>query len=694
MARGLHLIWMISYVHLICLSNQQEIEFAYRGFHGTDLYLDGFARILRNGLLQMTNGSEQQMGHVFIKQPLVFNSSESLIFSTHFVCAMVEKPGNDGGHGVAFVVSASTNLRNATPAQYLGLPNISTNGSFPFLAVELDTAFSRDLDDPDGNHVGINVNSLRSILTASASYFSNTEGENKSLTLKNGEPIQVWVDYEGTVLNVSLAPRKVQKPSRPLLSRSINLSEIFPQGRLFIGLSGSTGQLVSYEYILGWSFSRSRELLQGLDILKLPQVPRPKTKYKKPSPPLIALLILLAMIGLAVLGGAYFYRRNKYAEVREAWEKEYGPHRFSYKSLYKATKGFNKDGLLGKGGFGEVYKGTLPLSRQIAVKRVSHDAEQGMKQFVAEIVSMGSLQHRNLVPLLGYCRRKGELLLVYEYMPNGSLDQYLFHNQRPTLSWSQRLVIIKDIASTLSYLHSGANQVVLHRDIKASNVMLDIEFNGRLGDFGMARLHDPGANPTATAAVGTIGYMAAELITMGASTRTDVYAFGAFILEVTCGRRPVEPGMLTEKRYLVKWVCECWKRASLLQASDPRLGGEFSSAEVEMVLKLGLLCTNVLPEFRPTMGHVVQYLNWDLPLPDFSPYTPGVRSILLLCFPQFEEAVSTINLSILAQQLHVCYSLNHVRRRKMKSLNSLHINVISKHNANLISYSRLFVPSI
>ncbi|CAA7030948.1 unnamed protein product [Microthlaspi erraticum] len=397
---------------------------------------------------------------------------------------------------------------------------------------------------------------------------------------------------------------------------------------MYAGFSASTGNLLSNHYILAWSFSRSKERLQSLDLSNLPQVPLPREEKNKVSPLVIGLVVLLVIPVLIILGGVYLYRRNKYAEVKESWEKEYGPHRFSYKSLYKATNGFSKDCRIGKGGFGEVYRGTLPLSRRIAVKRLSHDAEQGMKQFVAEVVTMGNLQHRNLVPLLGYCRRIGELLLVSDYMPNGSLDQFLFHDQNASPSWLRRISVVKDIASALSYLHTGAKQVVLHRDIKASNVMLDSEFSGRLGDFGMAKFHDHGANLSATAAVGTIGYMAPELIITGPSVKTDVYAFGAFLLEVVCGRRPVEPELQVGKKYLVKWVCECWKQASLLETIDSRMGREFIPEEAEMVLKLGLLCTNAMPESRPTMGQVVQYLNMDLTLPDFSPETPGVGAFM------------------------------------------------------------------
>jgi serine/threonine protein kinase len=136
---------------------------------------------------------------------------------------------------------------------------------------------------------------------------------------------------------------------------------------------------------------------------------------------------------------------------------------------------------LGIGGFGRVYRGILPTSKiEIAVKKVSHESRQGMKQFVAEIVSIGRLRHRNLVPLLGYCRRKGELFLVYDYMPNHSLDKYLFDQPKVTLSWSQRFRVIKGVASRLFYLNEEWERVVIHRDVKASNILLDGELNARL----------------------------------------------------------------------------------------------------------------------------------------------------------------------------------------------------------------------
>lgn len=640
-------------IFCVCSSFQQK-SFVYNNFGqaGNDLHLDGGARIIPNGggVLQLTNATLRQIGHAFFEKAIDFTSSESVSFYTHFVCALLPA-GDTSGHGMAFVVSHSTDFSGAEPTRYMGLFNTSSNGSNStrVLAVELDTSLAPELGDISDNHVGIDVNSAVSLKAANASYFSDKEGKDIDMKLLSGDSIQVWVDYEGTTLNVSLAPLNNKKPSRPLLSSAtINLTEILQGRRMFVGFSGATGSIMSYQYILGWSFSKTMASLQNIDISKLPKVPHTNSKKKKsPSLVLDALLGLIAFIVLGILIGAYLYRRNLYAEVREEWEKEFGPLRYSYKSLYKATKGFSRNEFLGRGGFGEVFKGTLPRSRElreVAVKRVSHDGEQGMKQFVAEIVSMRSLKHRSLVPLLGYCRRKHELLLVSEYMPNGSLDHYLFNLERSALPWWRRLAILKDIASALSYLHTEADQVVIHRDIKASNVMLDAEFNGRLGDFGMSRLYDRGTDPSTTAAVGTVGYMAPELTTMGASTATDVYAFGVFLLEVTCGRRPVEPSLSAAKRFLIKWVCECWKRSSLIEAKDPRLT-EFSSQEVEKVLKLGLLCANLAPDGRPAMEQVVQYLNGNLALPEFWPYSPGIGVLTPMALSPAQMVIPSLSLS-------------------------------------------------
>ncbi|XP_065878636.1 L-type lectin-domain containing receptor kinase IV.2-like [Euphorbia lathyris] len=590
-------------------------HFIYHGFNKTSLQLGESAKIDSKGLLELTNISYQQIGRAFFPTPFKFNKSTS--FSTTFVFAIVPEMPNLGGHGFAFVIAPSFNFPGALAVEWLGIFNENTNGldADHVFAVEFDTIKTVGFQDINNNHVGIDVNSLISKVSAPAEYFSGME--NKSLELISGKPMQAWIDYDDQdkFLNVTIAPLTSKKPERPLLSTTIDLSSVFLDS-MYVGFSSSTGSMASHHYVLGWSFNTSGPA-ENLDISNLPSVSSPRKSEKKPDFTIKFTLITASVVLLLVSGAFYIFRRKKFDELREDWETEYGPHRFSYKDLYKATKGFKEKELLGFGGFGKVYRGVIPSSNtQIAVKKFSHESQQGMKEFVAEIASMGRLRHRNLVQLLGYCRRKGELLLVYDYMPNGSLDKFLFNNE-VKMNWFRRFKILKGVASALLYLHEEWEQVVLHRDVKASNVMLDAELNARLGDFGLAKVHDHGSIPQTTCVVGTVGYLAPEVSRTGrVTTSSDVFAFGVLMLEVACGRRPVEPGRTPQEMILVDWVLDCWKKGAILEISDPRLEGKFMVEEMELVLKLGLLCTQSTPACRPNMRQVVQYLDRKAVLPE------------------------------------------------------------------------------
>jgi serine/threonine protein kinase len=409
---------------------------------------------------------------------------------------------------------------------------------------------------------------------------------------------------------------------------------------MYVGFSASTGMLASSHYLLGWSFKINCPA-PPLDLSSLPKPPQPKKKH---TSLLTGISLTVSVIVLcSVAFGIYLFRKIKNADVIEAWELEIGPHRYSYKELKKATKGFKEKELLGQGGFGRVYKGTLPKSKiEVAVKRVSHESKQGLREFVSEISSLGRLCHRNLVKLLGWCRRRGDLLLVYDFMANGSLDKYLFEDSEIVLCWEQRFKIIKDVASGLLFLHEGYEQVVIHRDVKASNVLLDFELNGRLGDFGLARLYEHGANPGTTRVVGTLGYLAPELPRTGkASTSSDVFAFGALLLEVACGRRPIEPNALQEELVLVEWVWEKYKQGRLLEVVDPKLNGSFDEIEVIMVLKLGIICSNDVPTLRPCMRQVVRILDGEVELPNELRKPGGIDS--QEGFDEFLDSFGTSN---------------------------------------------------
>jgi serine/threonine protein kinase len=214
-----------------------------------------------------------------------------------------------------------------------------------------------------------------------------------------------------------------------------------------------------------------------------------------------------------------------------------GPHKFSYKELKIATNSFNPQHLLGRGGFGSVYKGKLrDTGVMIAVKKIDQNSKQGGREFFAEVSIISRIKHRNLVQLQEWCCERGQLMIVYDYVPNKSLDKILFHDHEGKIvdfTWDLCNNVLIGVASTLAYLHEEWEHCVVHRDVKPSNVMLDQDFNLCLGDFGFPRLITPTKNAQTTMLAGTIGYMAPELATTCvATTNSDVFRYGILALEV------------------------------------------------------------------------------------------------------------------------------------------------------------------
>nr|CAB3467885.1 unnamed protein product [Digitaria exilis] len=616
-----------------------EDQFVYSSFAQANLSLDGTATIKPDGLLELTNGSFNLKGHAFYPNPLHFRKSPSgnvKSFSVTFIFSILSAYADKSADGMAFFITKGRNFSSAFPAQYLGLFNEENNGnaSKNIFAVELDTIQNSEFEDINDNHVGININSLHSLQAQSAGFYDDNNGMFRNLTLIIHEMMQVWVGYdEGTAqIDVTLAPIKMAKPVKPLVSAIYNLSAVLSD-TAYIGFSAATGVINSRYCLFGWSFSMGNSTPE-IDITKLPKLPH--INPRSTSKVLMIVLPLVIASFVFVVGTVIILLARKklvHNELHEDWEIEFGPHRFAYNDLLLATEGFKNKNVLGAGGFGRVYKGILPTSKLIiAVKRLSHESKQGTKEFITEIVSIGHLRHRNLVQLLGYCRRKGELLLVYDYMPNGSLDKFLYCEQdKPSLDWATRFRIIKGVACGLLYLHEKWDKVVVHRDIKASNVLLDGELNGRLGDFGLAKSYNHGADPQTTRVVGTVGYLAPELACSGkASPATDVFAFGMFLLEVTCGQRPVKQNAQSEQFMLVDWVLGHWQNGSLFETIDKRLDGNCNIDEACLVLKLGLLCSQPFASVRPQMHQVMQYLNGDMQLPEFTPSDMSISMLTLM----------------------------------------------------------------
>lgn len=313
------------------------------------------------------------------------------------------------------------------------------------------------------------------------------------------------------------------------------------------------------------------------------------------------------------------------------------PRIFSYAELYIGSKGFSEDEILGSGGFGKVYRAVLPSDGTVvAVKCLAEKGERFEKTFAAELVAVAHLRHKNLVRLRGWCVHDDQLLLVYDYMPNRSLDRVLFRRPEnlgsspPPLNWERRRKIVVGLAAALFYLHEQLETQIIHRDVKTSNVMLDSNFNARLGDFGLARwleheleyqFRTPATKKNqfrladTTRIGGTIGYLPPESFQKRsvATAKSDVFSFGIVVLEVVSGRRAVDLTFPDDQIILLDWIRRLSDDGKLLQAGDSRLSdGSYRLAEMERLLHIGLLCTLHNPHLRPTMKWVKEVLSGNL----------------------------------------------------------------------------------
>ncbi|KAF8397231.1 hypothetical protein HHK36_016141 [Tetracentron sinense] len=602
------------------LTGSQTLDFIFHGFQGASsnqLSLDGSAIVTDSGVLQLTDCSKNLIGHAFYSSPIhIFNNQSasaataSASFSTTFVFSIVNQyPGNGGGHGLAFIISPSKQTNGARDGQFLGLSVVNEDHgklSKHVFAVEFDTVQDAEsFGDINSNHVGIDVNSLQSKASKPAAYYVDNTTKAVDLKLESGKPIQAWIDYDGVhkVVHVTISPLSVPKPSQPLLSHSIDLSGVLEEP-VYVGFSSSTAKLFSSHYILGWSF-QTNGLEQPLDISQLPSPPHRTSgsKHKAIMIGAASSVIALVLIVIAITTSLYLVQRAKYAETPEDWELNL-PRRIPYRDLYVATKGFKDTMVLGSGGLGCVYKGVLPTTGEdVAVKRIAN-ISQGVEEFVSDIAKLGSLRHGHLVHLQGWCKRKGDLFLVSEFMPNSTLDAFLYDRNKSLiiLTWEHRFKIVKGVASALLHLHEDWEQVIVHRNIKASNILLDDEMNAKLGDFGLSKLYEYRKNNYIAQIVGTLGYVAPELSRTGnASTSSDVFAYGVLLLEVACGRRPINENFFSGPSVLLDCVRECSKKGRILEAADPKLQYSYAVEEMELVLMLGLLCSRTTPEARPTM---------------------------------------------------------------------------------------------
>ncbi|XP_047310088.1 probable LRR receptor-like serine/threonine-protein kinase RFK1 isoform X2 [Impatiens glandulifera] len=295
---------------------------------------------------------------------------------------------------------------------------------------------------------------------------------------------------------------------------------------------------------------------------------------------------------------------------------------FTLKEIKSATNNFDCKNKIGEGGFGPVYKGYLSDGTLIAVKQLSSKSKQGNREFLNEIGMISRLQHPNLVHLHGCCIEGDQLLLVYEFMENNSVAHVLFGDRNePILGWSTRFKICVGIAKGLAFMHEESTLKIVHRDIKATNVLLSKELDPKISDFGLARLNEDDRTHVSTRVAGTIGYMAPEYALWGhLSYKADVYSFGVLLLEIVSGKNnnnfmPDDGNFVC----LLDWACHLEQKGTLTKLVDERVGWNFDKEEVERVVKIAILCTNGSPSLRPMMSEIVGMLEGHSPIPDVTP---------------------------------------------------------------------------
>ncbi|KAL2631993.1 hypothetical protein R1flu_016679 [Riccia fluitans] len=597
---------------LVMASVTQNFSVPTLSFTNDNVILLQGAKITANGSLSLileTNPT-QALGVGYFKEPVRLvdeRSKRTASFSISFKSYQLPESYSNSttdmrGDGMTLCFSSQSNYSGAS-ARYLGFYNMYSKipPNLKAFSVEYDTFRNPEFGDPEPDHVGLNLGIPNSTAVIAAGV---------NMWQGNGVYMYSWVDYNATtqLLEVRVANNDSRPPS-PVLSHQINLYD-YADEETWVGFSAGTGNAYSFYYIEEWKFTS-----WGL----------PPISSGSSMGLIVGLVVgAVVILGLVGLGLFVFIRSRRRAGEDDKGEEYFShtvgmPEFYRYKQLSVATNGFSEASKLGQGGFGSVYKGVLPNNGMaVAVKRVGADSKQGEREFLAEVSIISQLRHRNIVQLVGWCKDGGKFLLVYELMPNGSLDKALFHPASPEalLTWDQRMKIISGLASALNYLHEGWRQQVIHRDVKSSNVMLDCEFNAKLGDFGLARLVDHSRNAATTLVAGTYGYIAPEAGVTGKFTdKTDVFSFGAVALEVATGMKPCDFSAKDDNIVLVDRV---WKRlgsGQLTTVVDKRLEGKYNISELEVVLMLGLLCSHPDPQSRPSMRQVVQVLAGDAPVP-------------------------------------------------------------------------------
>jgi len=329
-------------------------------------------------------------------------------------------------------------------------------------------------------------------------------------------------------------------------------------------------------------------------------------------------LIALAVLVISLLSIGYLFDRGQRKVYKEK-ETIMLPiptksRAFTRNEMITATQSFSRE--IGRGGFGSVFFGKLPEGQLMAVKVLSLFSRQGIKEFLNEVDLLSKINHRNLVSLLGYCNKTKEVMLIYEHMSAGSLRDHLHgpSAENSELNWKRRLKIALDAAQGLEYLHVGCTPKIIHRDIKSDNILLDTNLNGKLADFGLSRMTMGEATHVTTGVKGTFGYLDPEYYnTQMLTEKSDMYSFGVVLLEIICGRPPIDLKLAEEKINIVRWVTPYLLEmdengGEIIEIIDKRLCGGYDIKSITGVAKVAMRCVQAVPSSRPIVGEVVAEL--------------------------------------------------------------------------------------
>ncbi|KAI3995969.1 hypothetical protein MKX01_037466 [Papaver californicum] len=356
-----------------------------------------------------------------------------------------------------------------------------------------------------------------------------------------------------------------------------------------------------------------------------PPPPRPPHSPSRFPPPSMPPQPFMSSSGGSVSN--YSGSTNPYPPPSPGMSLGFSKSTFTYEELKMATNGFSDANLLGQGGFGYVHKGVLPNGTEVAVKSLKAGSGQGEREFQAEVEIISRVHHRHLVSLVGYCMVGDKRMLVYEFVPNNTLEFHLHGKGRPIMDWTTRLKIALGSAKGLAYLHEDCHPKIIHRDIKAANILIDFKFEAQVADFGLAKIASDTNTHISTRVMGTFGYLAPEYASSGKlSDKSDVFSFGVMLLELITGRRPVDSSQSYMDDSLVDWARPLLSRAmedGVFDALvDPKLQNDYNPNEMKQMVACAAYCVRHSARRRPRMSQVVRALEGNISLQDLN---EGIR---------------------------------------------------------------------